>query len=96
MKKPFLYAFAAAVYIIIIVFVINAVTSILPGKSMLIPMTLLSLFVLSAAIMGFLFLSEPFRLYMENQKKEAITFFTKIVGFFACFAVIFMILLFVM
>ena len=56
-------------------------------------MTMLSLFVLSAAVMGFLFLSEPLYLLMENQKQEAITFFAKVVGIFACFLVLFLIIL---
>lgn len=92
MKKPLLYALVAALYIVIIVFVLNSLTSILRGDTMLIPMLILSLFVLSAAIMGFLFLSEPIHLYIENRKQEAITFFAKIVGIFACFVVIFLIL----
>ena len=94
MKKPFLYALGAALYIVVIVFVINFVTSVLPGKTILIPMAMLGLFVLSAAVMGFLFLSEPLHLYMENKKQEAVAFFAKIVGIFACFVIIFLILLF--
>ena len=94
MKKPFLYALAVALYIVIIVFVINAVTQILPGKTILIPMVMLSLFVLSAAIMGFLFLSEPLHLYMENHKQQAVAFFAKVVGIFACFVILFLITLF--
>jgi len=93
MRKPFLFALSAALYIVLIVFAINVVTSVLPGKTLIIPMVMLSLFVLSAAIMGYLFLSEPFHLYMDNHKKEAVSFFAKIVGFFACFVVLFLILL---
>jgi hypothetical protein len=59
-------------------------------------MVLLGLFVLSAAVMGFLFLYEPLCLYMENHKKEAVVFFAKIVGVFACFVALFLILLFVL
>src|ERR1035437_3052387 len=94
MKKPFIHALAAALYIVIIVFVMDTVTSILPGKTILIPMAVLSLFVLSAAVMGFLFLFEPVQLYMDNHKKEAVAFFVKVVGFFACFVALFLILLF--
>lgn len=93
MKKPFLYAFTAALYIVAIVLVINVLTSVLPGKTIIIPMVMLSLFVLSAAIMGYLFLYEPLNLYMENRKKEAVAFFGKIVGIFACFAALFLIAL---
>ncbi len=93
MKKPFFYALAAAIYIVVIVLAINATTSILPKQTIIVPMTMLGLFVLSAAIMGFLFLSEPLRLFMENKKNEAIVFFAKIVGIFACFVALFAILI---
>ncbi len=96
MKKPFLYASGAALYIIIIVFVVQTVSSALQSENgtLVIPMTMLSLFVLSAAVMGFLFLSEPLYLLVENRKREAIVFFAKIVGFFACFVAIFAFILF--
>ena len=90
-KHPFVYATFAASYIVVIVFVINGVTSFgVPEETLLIPMTMLGLFVLSAAIMGFLFLSEPFCLCFENQKQKAVRFFLQIVGFFACFVALFL------
>lgn len=96
MKKPFLHALAAALYIVVIVLVIQSTNYFFKEQveTIVIPMTMLSLFVLSAAVMGFLFLSEPLQLLMENKKKEAISFFAKVVGFFACFVVFFAILLF--
>src|SRR5258705_5173767 len=95
MKKPFLHALAAALYIVIIVLSINGVTSFLPQQTILIPMVMLSLFVLSAAVMGFLFLSEPLKLYLDGQKQESVEFFGKNLGVFACFVIVFLILLFV-
>ena len=96
MKKPFLYALGAVVYIVLIVFTVNFVGSLLKIKegTIIIPMGMLSMFVLSAAVMGFLFLSEPLSLLIKNQKREAIIFFAKIVGFFACFVALYAILLF--
>ena len=96
MKKPFLHALTAAVYIITIVLVIQVFGAALHDRTdtILIPMTMLSLFVLSAAVMGYLFLSEPFILYFENRKQEAVTFFVKVVGIFACFVIAFMVVLF--
>lgn len=96
MKKPFLHALGAALYIVVIVLAAQAVGSVLKSQNdtIITPMTMLSLFVLSAAVMGFLFLSEPLYLLMENKKKEAIAFFAKVVGFFACFVVFFTLLLF--
>lgn len=99
MKKPFIYALAAAVYIVLIVSLINILTVFMPqgGESAHVPMMMmLSLFVLSAAVMGFIFLSEPFRLYMEDRKQEGVAFFIRIVGFFACFVVLFFVLLFLL
>ncbi len=96
MKKPFLHALAAALYIAAIVLAINFVTSFLKGQNggLIIPMAMLSLFVLSAAVMGFLFLSEPLAMLIQNRKQEAIIFFAKTVGFFACFGIVFGILVF--
>ena len=93
MKKPFYYALGAAMYIVLIVLAISATKYFPQKETIVIPMVMLSLFVLSVSIMGFLFLSEPIRLYMENQKKEAFAFFGKIVGFFACFVALFVVIL---
>ena len=94
MKKPFLFALVAAVYIVFIVLAIQATGYLVPKEdNILMPMTMLGLFVLSAAVMGFLFLSEPLKLFLENRKQEAATFFLKTVGVFACFVVIFAVLI---
>jgi hypothetical protein len=94
MKKPFLYALGAVVYIVVIVLGVQA-TKFFPEKeTIIIPMTMLSLFVLSAAVMGYLFLSEPLKLFLEGQKQEAVVFFGKTVGIFACFVALFVVLLF--
>jgi hypothetical protein len=97
MKKPFLHAFGAALYIVIVVTILQTASYVFKDMSgtMLVPMAMLSMFVLSAAIMGYIFLSEPLYLLMENRKQEAIVFFSKTVGFFACFVVLFAILLFI-
>ncbi|OGJ08698.1 hypothetical protein A3I95_01110 [Candidatus Nomurabacteria bacterium RIFCSPLOWO2_02_FULL_44_12] len=96
MKKPFLHALGAVLYIVFIVLVAQGVGTLLKNQNdtIIIPMTMLSLFVLSAAIMGYLFLSEPLQLFLENKKQEAVTFFAKTVGIFACFVAVFTILLF--
>ncbi len=96
MKKSFLYASSAILYIVGLVSLLNLAAHALQDKpeTILIPMTMLSLFVLSASIMGFLFLSEPLSLLIENKKHEAIVCFVQIVGFFACFVAVFVFLLF--
>jgi len=97
MKKPFLHALGAVIYIVFIVLVIQGANYLLKEVmgTIIIPMTMLSLFVLSAAVMGYFFLSEPISLLVENRKKEAIVYFAKIVGFFACFVLVFGIVLLV-
>ena len=97
MKKPFLHALGAVIYIVFIVLVIQGANYLLKEVmgTIIIPMTMLSLFVLSAAVMGYFFLSEPISLLVENRKKEAIVYFAKIVGFFACFVLVFGIILLV-
>jgi len=95
MKKPFLYALVAAVYIVTLVLLINTATSILPSKdNIVMPMAMLSLFVLSVAVMGFLFFYEPLSLFIENKRREAVLFFAKVIGIFACFLLIFVVLVF--
>ncbi len=96
MKKPFLYALVTAVYIVFIINAIDFLTSNLSEEKIFIPIAMLSLFVLSVAVMGFLFFYEPINLYMENKKQEAVVFFGKMIGFFACFTVVFFILLFIL
>jgi len=48
----------------------------------------LSLFVLSAAVMGFLFVYQPLQLYLDCHKKEGVDFFFKTVGSFAIITVL--------
>ena len=97
MKKPFLHALAAAAYIVIVVSILQIASYLFKSMNgtFFIPMEILSIFVLSAAIMGYIFLSEPFYLFMDNRKQEAVAFFGKTVGFFACFVALFAILLFI-
>lgn len=94
MKKPFISALVAVIYIVVVVFVMNGITSILPNKTILIPIAILGLFVLSTAVMGYLFLSEPFNLYMEYRRQEAINYFVKVSVIFAIFVIVFLIFLF--
>lgn len=96
MRKPFLYSLAAALYIVCLVSIMSSVSSFMPKEdNIFMPMVALSLLVLSVLIMGFLFLSEPIKLYLENQRKEALSFFTKTIASFACFVLIFIILTFI-
>ncbi len=94
--NPFLSAALAVLYITLVVFTIHtfAPGPDTPDSFPLVPMAALSLFVLSAAVMGFLFLYEPLRLYMEGEKEKAMPFFLKTVGFFALFVIAFFSIIF--
>jgi hypothetical protein len=96
-KNPYLNALLAGAYIVAIVLVVSTFAdnpSLENSKYvLLIPMTMLSLFVFSAALMGFLFLSRPLALYLDNKKHEAVVFFAKTLGTFAVCVLIFLSLL---
>ncbi len=82
--NPFLNALGAVVYILMVVGIISALQSPnTPDTEILAPVFLLSLFVLSAAVMAFLFFYQPFKLYFDNHRKEALVYFMKTVGYFA-------------
>ncbi len=83
-KNPFINSLVASLYI-------SLIASLLfygPKKvglesSIIMPIIMISLFTLSAAVMGYLFLYQPIQLYFDGQKKQAINFFLKTVAFFA-------------
>ena len=52
-------------------------------ESVLIPMGMLSLFVLSAAVMGTIFFYQPIQLYLNGNKDEALRLFLSTLGLFA-------------
>ena len=89
-KNPYLNAFMALGYIAGLILVITQTHSIAEHTpdTILAPVTMLSLLVLSVAVMSILFFYEPARLFVENQKPQALSFLLKTVGTFACFVVI--------
>lgn len=54
-----------------------------PKESVLVPIAVLSLFVLSAAVMGLLFLYQPGQLYLEGNKSQAVNLLLKTLAMFA-------------
>ena len=51
-------------------------------------MGVISLFVLSAAVMGFLFFYHPVRMLLEHKKEEALMYFLKTLGAFGALTVL--------
>ncbi|MCC7290040.1 hypothetical protein IT417_02215 [bacterium] len=85
-KNPFYNALAALSYIIIIVIVIHSISNIeILETSLLMPILFLSLFTLSAAVMGYIFCLQPLRLYLDGKKEEALTLFVTTILIFAIF-----------
>jgi hypothetical protein len=83
-KKPLYNALAAFLYIVGIVLLMNwAGNNDILETSLLMPIMMLSLFTLSAAVMAYLFLYQPLMLYLEGKKKDAVNLFIKTLLIFA-------------
>ena len=84
-KNPFLNALVAALYIVAIASLMYyGPKTIGPINNVLVPIAMLSLFVLSAAMMGYFFVFQPIQLYLDGEKKQAVNLFIKTVIIFAC------------
>ena len=83
-KNPVLNALAGLLYIVLVVSLMQY-APLFFGKSetILIPIAVLSLFVFSAACMGYLFLFQPLQLFLESEKKKSVDLFLKTLGVFA-------------
>ena len=82
-KNPILNALAALFYIAIVASVMfYGGRSTGPDNSVIAPIAIISLFTLSAAVMGYLFCYQPAQFYFEGKKKEAVQLFLKTVAIF--------------
>lgn len=98
MNNPFFHALGATAYIVGISAFLFYVPerTFGPEDTVFAPIMMLSLLVLSVAVMGFLFWYEPIRLFAEGQKSAALHFLGKtIVWFAALTAVVVLLALFV-
>lgn len=94
-KNPFLNAIAAIAYIITIASVMFYGTKNLPEPDTIIaPIAVVSLFTLSAAVMGYIFGLQPLQLLVDGKKKEAVDLFLKTIVSFAGITIIVLTLLF--
>ena len=84
-KNPFVNALSATAYISAIALMMRYGPQ-GPGadSSFIAPIAFLSLFVLSAALMGYFFLYQPLRLFFEQKPQEATKLFLQTVLVFAC------------
>ena len=94
-KNPLINASLAALYITLVASVMFYGTEhTTPVHSVIVPITILSLFSLSAAVMGYLFASQPLQLYLDGKKKEAVNLFLQTVVIFAGVTIILLTALF--
>lgn len=85
-KNPFVNAVSAILYIALVASIMfYGVEHNGNGgpPSIIVPIAMISLFTLSAAMMGYIFLSQPLQLYIDGKKKVAVNLFLKTLGVFA-------------
>jgi hypothetical protein len=93
-KNPFINAISATVYITAVATIPFFGKDLFgSGKSFLIPIAMLSLFTLSAAVMGYLFLYQPLLLLLDGHKKDAVKLFLQTIATFAGITVVLFVLL---
>lgn len=94
-KNPLINAAAASLYIFAIGSFMSWGTKYAPpDDTFLAPVAVISLFTLSAALMGYLFCYMPFMLYMDGKKKQAAALFLQTVGSFGLITLVLLLLLF--
>lgn len=83
-KNPIINALSAALYIAGVVSILFFGSQ-FEGQedTVLIPIAMLSLFSLSAAVMAFIFFYQPVTMYVEGEKKAAVTLLVQTIGSFA-------------
>ena len=94
-KNPLINALAASAYIVLIALVMNWGTKLAAHPDTFIaPIAVISLFTLSAAIMGYLFCYQPAQLYFDGKKKAAVSLFLQTVAVFGAITALVLALLF--
>lgn len=88
-KNPIINAFSAIVYIVAVVSLLFYFSTFKGSdNSVMIPISILSLFVLSAAVMGYIFVYNPLQLFLEGRREEATSLFLRTLGTFAATTVV--------
>lgn len=93
-KNPFINAGAALAYIVTIALLMSYITrAVSSDVPILTPILALSVFTLSAAVMGYIFVSQPLRLYLDGEKQAGVSLFLQTIGVFAGITAVVMVLL---
>jgi hypothetical protein len=94
-KNPFINALAATLYITLVATFFFYGSKSFPSKdTFLTPIAMISLFTLSAAVMGYLFLYQPLLLLMDGHKKTSVNLFLQTLASFAGITIIIFVLLY--
>src|SRR3989338_8970797 len=95
-QNPLYNALLVSGYIVLVVTIMTSFVDKADGpeRGILVPLTILSLFVLSAAVMSYIFFYQPIMLYMDGKKTEAVNLFLKTLGFFAGITIVLLVVLF--
>ena len=93
-KNPFINAMLAAGYIGLIVLTLSTFVDGPEEGTLLVPMVMLSLLVLSVAVMAVLFFYQPTKIFLDGDREGALKFFSKTILAFAGLAALFILLLF--
>lgn len=89
-RNPLINAGAAAVYIGAVVLFISSLSRFEEPETLLVPLAMISLLVLSVLVMSYCFFFSPIQMYLDGQKKEAVSLFTKSVAAFASIVAMFL------
>lgn len=91
-KNPYLNSVYAEAYIVIVASIIHSIGEPDTPDTFFDPIAALSLLVLSAAVMGYLFVGVPLQLYLDGEKKRSVAFFMRtVLGFAALTTIAFVI-----
>jgi len=94
-KNPFINALSATLYITLVaLFMFYGVKVLPPKDTILTPIAIISLFTLSAAMMGYLFLYQPVQFLIDGHKKKAVNLFLQTIVVFAGLTILVFVLLF--
>lgn len=85
--KSLMNAAGVFVYVLLVAWLISRAENIFGNQEdrLLIPVFMLILFIISAAITGFLVLGRPILMYLDNQKKEAVVLFGSTIAWLLVF-----------
>jgi hypothetical protein len=94
-KNPIINGLVALGYIIIVASVMNFGTKMISRPNTFIaPIAIISLFTLSAAVMGYIFFYQPGQLYFDGKRKQAVKLFLQTVVVFGFLTTIMLAILF--